>query len=1390
MCWLLAALAKVKVSLIARLIATAGLAQTPHHFIALTPGRDYQLELLRSVVAQLNLKHNLVSAYFPSDSYPALRLEFAHMVQDLSARGIAETIYLDGLDQLQPELDGSRDITFLPLQLPPGIVIVLGSRPNESTESLALSHGVRYSVPPLADADAITRWQLLQPQLDHDLLQQLARTINGNALLVELAATLIAQQSHTALVPLLEQSIADATNLFRLSLARMQAQAASEWQTIARPSLAVLLVTQEPLAPALLAAIIEQPADEVAAIGPMLADWVSAAADQRLSLRHLLFHDYLLQHESSVAELREWHGRMALWCGAALGDIWQTSTEPIEQTRRWYGQQHYITHLALAEMWSDLWQVVDAGDYGAQKIHFEPSTRLYGLDLDRARESVIAAGQSLEQQLELLPRLWRYSLLRTSLTSHADQWHANVFVILAVVGRVSEALAQIDICSDAARQVQLWSLVLPYVEPHRRLSILQRMEQVARSIHDQAERDYALYRLALAYADSGMIKMADGLALVLTEDRDEILAYVVEALINQHDLMQALGMVAQIQASKYRFKTALLLANALLLVEEFTKARQVLTEALPFAYSEHIVELTARLATIEWQLGNYQQAQALLIKAHVRSERLSSEAQILALPAVVKCYLAQGNLAKARSLQTAIDSDRFRRELVLIYIEHGDIATSVELAATITHWHSSDPAYVAIAAWYCKNAKLDQAQQVIELIIGHAEKVESYCLLASSYTQHSQIEQLLKSLQLTITQSNQTYYAAENLLRIADTYAGKSMHNQAKSVFAEALTTILNSAQSSSIMNDHMDRLLLIAQRAKHYGYANLYDRIGQIAFLISQQEAFVYSLVFEKAKIYLNHGDIGSVRQIIEQSAEPQLAVKLLQMLATRAIDQQDYSQVQSYLLAALPYAQAADSITRIRLLCELAAIALHSGFKALGKTMLGEATQLLPTIESATRQSWTGLELVRSYHTYGLLTETGTIVKAMATLESQQYIIKEICICHAANGEIDQAYTALKSANLQAEQYQWNLYQIVIKAHELGLAERTLAYWAEAIAVCNLVTDPIYRLKHIKELALTQIHYGSNHYFSELLDSIRTIQYPGLKEYQYVEVLCEIARAFAKQGDYPEFIDWLTYAHTIAQSIVIESRPKVVAYHYIAMAYITHATDADTQAFLAELLRFAEDIKPSSYADDLFNNLTGTCTHYAVRGNPEFFAKAYQFAIRISVPLQRASALREVANGYAEVDDRVGLQTLIIEISQIEPDLGLETSAMIYAKRGDLAFAQVLIATGEPWEEKDFVLEYLVSALLQTNDPLSAYRLVPNFDSVGKRVESLQQIVAYYAERQQLAASIKLIQTTWRNCAAADELWELRAIVLPLDSAYPGLALTLLDGMPWVEQQLERYG
>ncbi|GAA5531281.1 hypothetical protein [Herpetosiphon gulosus] len=473
-----AAAGEGKSSSIAKLIHEAGIAATPHHFIALTTGREYQLGLLRAVVAQLILKHGLTVSYFPEESYPAMKGEFARILDELSKQGIAETIYLDGLDQLQPEIDGSRDLSFLPPQPPPGIVIVLGSRPDETLKPLEILHRVDYALPPLSEGDALALWRSVQPGVADGLLHDLYTALKGNALFVHLAADTMQGASVGDATSLIRQVEQNPQNLFGITLGRIKRLPHSKWDSVWKPMLALLLVAQEPLRLDMLGDLLKQDHDTMQDAVWVLGGLVSQGIDQQVALHHLMFRDYLAASVFNQREVKRWHQRLADWCATDVDAIWTDDRDPIEQARRVYARYHYITHLALAENWTVLWQVLDTGDYGEHKTRFDPSTRLYALDLDRGRESAIKAGQSIEEHIQNLPRLWKYSLLRTSLTSRVDQWPDEAFEFLAMAGRTHEALERIELASSQERKIGLWIKMIGYCDDYHYRIIFSRLQRL------------------------------------------------------------------------------------------------------------------------------------------------------------------------------------------------------------------------------------------------------------------------------------------------------------------------------------------------------------------------------------------------------------------------------------------------------------------------------------------------------------------------------------------------------------------------------------------------------------------------------------------------------------------------------------------------------------------------------------------------------------------------------------------------------------------------------------------------------------------------------------------------------------------------------------------------
>src|SRR5437764_10648670 len=121
-------------------------------------------------MARLILKYDLTDLYVASESRPALRDYFPKVLAELVAKGGQEVIFIDGLDQLEEEQSGIRDLSFLPNNPPPGTVFVLGTRPNDTLRPLELlKPRYEYKLPNLSRQDFDLILQHRQVQLDTKL---------------------------------------------------------------------------------------------------------------------------------------------------------------------------------------------------------------------------------------------------------------------------------------------------------------------------------------------------------------------------------------------------------------------------------------------------------------------------------------------------------------------------------------------------------------------------------------------------------------------------------------------------------------------------------------------------------------------------------------------------------------------------------------------------------------------------------------------------------------------------------------------------------------------------------------------------------------------------------------------------------------------------------------------------------------------------------------------------------------------------------------------------------------------------------------------------------------------------------------------------------------------
>lgn len=1380
-----------KSSLIAHAIIQAGIDQTPYHFIALTPGRAYQVELLRHVIGQLVRKYPDAEAAFSAETYPALRLTFLRIVHDLAAQGVHETIYLDGLDQLQPDLDGLRDITFLPLQLPPGIVIVLGSRPDEALDRLGLDHGVVYAVPPLREADVLQRWQQVQLMLNPAMCQPLVRSVAGNALLVALAATLLSHAAPTAVPPWLAEARRDPSTLFRVSLDRIKHHDPIPWQRIIRPMLAVLVVTQEPLLPSSIAALIEQPVEQVQAALGLVSEWVSVAADQRLALRHLMFYAYLAQHEFAAADVRVWHQRLAVWCGIGLETIWEESGDPAEQARRWYARHHYVTHLALGEHWATLWQVIDAGTYGEYKVRFDPTRRLYGLDVDRARDSVIAAGvgAAIDEQLAELPRLWRYSLLRTSLTANADGWLDDMFVIVAASGRLLEAEAQIALCSDPKRQVQLWSCILPYAEPERRVAILQQMELVARNLRDADDRDRALGTVGMAYIDHGMFAVGYPLIRALAHNRDSRLYAAVVDRVDQGDSAHAQVVMAAIQTPTYRVQSALLIAKALLTGGAYEDAYALLMQIRPMARDGDLNTLLCLLADIQWAWGNLSQSQLLLAEAEGLLPSIAHWDYPARFRMILDGYLRHGDRVNAlRCMQQGTD-DRVRYEIVKLYLTHADAVTASQVAPMIAHDGYRDGAYKALIRWYCHQQDLTTAHALLALIVEDQQHIEGAYVVAKAYAERQQFDAMDACLTMALDDDlgELNFFDFDCVFDVVELYARFGFHQRACAILARIFPLIRELPRD---WPEELPEWIRFAEITNRYAYAAFYDDLVRAVFIPKEPHSYA-TAVGIMAQGYAMHGDFTRAEQLASALTSPDMAITTLHALAGIAQTAQRPPLAAHYLSAAHTRLNTiADATAQIAWCGRLATTAWTMGLTDVARMLIDEGRQRWAQLPMH-QQGMSSQRLVEGYQGQENLGEALAITQLMKDSPYYQQLIETLIAGCIKAQDLDQAYDILKQSHIAVAQYVAALCTIAITAREQGNMTLAAHTCAEALLACDRYPVRRERLNFVKDLAISQLTHGSDACLPQLLAMLRSND-PRWDVPADVAMWCAIAAVYADQGDRAAFAEWLSAAYAVTHHVVQsedDSRWVSIAYETLANTYLAYADEAAIHAFLADFAAVVPRCVKRGDASFAMKVLSQTYAHYAIQYQPSWREKAYQVARAIPDLWLGENTLAVVATAYVRVHDHAGVNMIIQEMRQrkftrhaamIQQHDNLCTIALAYAEQGDHAHAVALIAPLAPSYQRDRVLKVLIEDYRQADQWDAVYHLVDTYYDLTERVAVVQQIITAYRERQRIRESIALVHSTWRSGQSAAALWSMSASILPFLPDDPSLGLALLDAVP----------
>ncbi len=766
-----------KSSIIAKLIHLFSAERPIVHIIPFNPGPDHQVSLLRNILAQFVIKNDLPDIYVNSETRPILRHYFSKVLRETASRAEKETIFIDGLDQIQEELNGERDLTFLPQSLPPGVVCVVGTRPNDTLRPLELlTPHAEYKLPVLSEADFRLVLQRRGVSLDGDVIRKLYVGMQAHALYLDLAAKELAFAANSDPSALFSRLTANPESVFSLSIDRLKLSQ-DRWRRVLKPILGVLLVAQEPLSDTALHRILREDGEEVREGLLKLGGLVTYDSRRHYQLFHLKFYEYLRaeRHEGHTQAVFDsddqmrWHSRVAEWCrrteGFPKGEPGKTSDERGEPERRSYALDHLPAHLYFARDWVSLFSCLDSDEYRDVKLRHDPSARGYIRDLEFGCLALAGELCSMAEQAAHISKLWRYSLTRMTLASRVKEYPEVLFTLLVLRGRHRDAIELIESLPGSEAQSRALfrvgeALAFSRAQQDRIVPILSRARDLALEIRDLWTQASILLSIVGVLAAAGFWDDA------IKSSYD---------IGNYKDRLAGLGKVL----------------DALACAREEVRFQNLLTDA----------SRLAQLTGLEWAAeGSYRQMGNLLRNPGLASEVLAGIQSGSNEPIVAKALVS---FATEAVLDLA--SERLRRSCSDSWLD---------LYMCIAKYVLAHPGQLA-----------SRVSRELVLLTDDIEGGIPFLLLLSLAGQRSAVESRVSALLTKATFSSDSFERAEALLLLSEDLADlRELSSSAN--YNDVLDAALTVARTIERQDERTDMLRRIANGFVKCGDADLGVRI------------------------------------------------------------------------------------------------------------------------------------------------------------------------------------------------------------------------------------------------------------------------------------------------------------------------------------------------------------------------------------------------------------------------------------------------------------------------------------------------------------------------------------------------------------------------------------
>jgi tetratricopeptide (TPR) repeat protein len=1069
-----------KSSIIAKLVERNGVEQTAFHFIPLNPGPDHQVGLLRNLLARLILKYDLSDLYVSSESRPALRDAFFAALKEIAARDGQERIFIDGLDQLEEELNGVRDLSFLPANPPQGIVLILGTRPNDTLRPLELLKPQHeYPLPPLSRADFDLILQHRQVALSPAQADRFYTAMEQNALYLDLVAKELAelgpQQSLETVIAHLTEN---PENLFSLATDRFKRQW-QLWKEIIKPVLGALLVAQEPLSKRQLRHLLAVDADSLNRGLELVGGLVIRDEQYHYSLYHLKFRDFLAEDSQKPQkkyifardEVEDWHQRLARWAeGRDLMEIWQDCPQDAgEQERRVYARNHYLTHLYSARQWEQLCTILDAGDFGHAKLRYDPSMRSYALDLEWGERAASGEGWTLEHRLAKLPAHWRYSLLRCRLASRADNYPEEAFHVMILLGQEAKAFGLAEL-TDSVRKVRIFLFMVRIL-----------MQQEGRRL--EAEQ---------------LLKRATAVALLIetSDQQDQALSTLASYLAEQQQWQEAEQVITTIQHSSEQAKALSTLASYLAAQQQWQEAKRIWQEAERVITTiQHSGEQAKALSTLASHLAAQQQWQET---KRVIATIQHIDEQAKALSALASHLAAQQQWQETkRVIATIQDSDEQAKALSTLashLAAQQQWQEAEQVIATIQHSSEQAKALSALAShlaaqqqWQEAKRIWQEAERVIATIQDSSEQAKALSALAShlvAQQQWQEAKRIWQEAERVIATIQDSSEQTKALSALASHLAAQQQWQEAKRIWQEAERVI-------ATIQDSSEQTKALSTLASHLVAQQQWQEAEQVIATIqrSDEQTEALSALASHLAAQQQWQEAKRVIATIQHSSEQ---AKALSALASHLAAQQQWQEAKRiWQEAERVIATIQDSDEQAKALSTLAS-------HLAAQQQWQEAEQVIATIQHSSEQA-----------------------KALSTLAShlaaqQQWQEAERVIATIQHS-YRQAEALRNLASHLAAQQQWQEAERVIatiqhsseQAKALSALASHLAaqqQWQEAERVIATIQHSSEQAKALSALAS---HLAAQQQWQEAERVIATIQH----SYRQAEALRNLASHLAAQ-------------------------------------------------------------------------------------------------------------------------------------------------------------------------------------------------------------------------------------------------------------------------------------